>query len=382
MHIVIAPNAFKNSLTAAEAAGVIGRGLKASRFTGTVQCFPIADGGDGTGELIIQHCRGQVVTVLVRDPLGRSIHAGFGLIDEGKTAVIEMAGASGLRLLAAGELTPLRASSYGTGELIRHALDRDVRKIILGIGGSATVDGGCGILQALGVRFFDGSGLVLEGLPERLTELSAIDLSGLDKRLSSCEIVVLCDVDNKLLGADGAAHVFGPQKGASPPDIVKLDAALKKLAEVVLAQLGVDMAGVERGGAAGGIAAGLCAFLNARLVNGIDEFLTITDFDKVLEDCDLLITGEGSLDEQTLNGKGPMGVAARAKARNILVMGLAGRVPREVSPALARYFDVVLPIGNEPMGLEEAMRATAVNLERTAREVGNLLSLPQSFDSR
>jgi glycerate kinase len=257
--------------------------------------------------------------------------------------------------------------------MIRHALDRGVCKIILGIGGSATVDGGCGILQALGVRLLDGSGLVLEGLPERLTELSAIDLSGLDKRLSSCEIVVLCDVDNKLLGADGTACVFGPQKGASPSDVVKLDAALKKLADVVLEQLGVDMAAVERGGAAGGIAAGLYAFLNARLVNGIDEFLTITDFDKVLEDCDLLITGEGSLDEQTLNGKGPMGVAARAKARNIFVMGLAGRVPREVSPALDRYFDVMLPIGNEPMGLEEAMRATAVNLERTARGVGNLL---------
>jgi glycerate kinase len=363
-----------------EAARAIELGLTASRFTGTVDCFPIGDGGDGTGELIVQHCRGEVVMVPVRDPVGSVINAGFGLIDAGRTAVIEMASASGLRLLAAGELAPLRASSFGTGEMIRHALDRGVGKIILGIGGSATVDGGCGILQALGVRFLDGSGAVLDGLPERLTELAAIDVLGLDKRWSSCEIVILCDVDNKLLGPDGAAAVFGPQKGASPSDVVKLDACLKRLADVMLKQLGKDMAGVERGGAAGGIAAGLYAFLGARLVNGIDDFLTITGFDKVLGECDLLITGEGSLDEQTLNGKGPMGVAMRAKGRGIPVIGLAGKVPLETSSLLDRYFDVVLAIGNEPAELAVAMKATAGNLERTGRAVGNLLCLPQSFD--
>jgi len=382
MRILIAPNAFKNSLSAEEAALAIERGLKASAFAGTVGCFPIADGGDGTGELIVRHRRGSMITVPARDPLGRMGLAELGLIDGGAVeandggaiGVIEMANASGLRLLRKEELNPLRASSFGTGEMIRHALDRGVGTILLGVGGSATVDGGCGILEALGVRFLDRSGSVLDGLPDRLAELATVDLSGLDMRLSECAIVVLCDVNNTLLGPDGAAAVFGPQKGASAGEVLRLEAGLARLAEVALQQLGIDMAGVERGGAAGGTAAGLYAFLHARLVNGIDEFLSITDFDKALEGCDLLITGEGSIDEQTLNGKGPYGVAVRAKARGIPVIGLAGKVPAESNEALGHYFDVLLAIGNGPMSLEEAMRDTAVNLERTARAIGNLLA--------
>lgn len=387
MRILIAPNAFKNALSATEAALAIERGLQASRFGGTTECFPIGDGGDGTGELIIGHRQGKVVRVAVHDPLGRPVEAEFGLIDEeadtgvmedAGPAVIEMASASGLRLLDKKELDPLRASSFGTGELIRQALDRGARRIILGVGGSATVDGGCGILQALGVRFLDrsgkemGAGRINEpGLPERLTELDRIDLSGLDKRISPGTITVLCDVDNILLGDQGAAAVFGPQKGASPEDVRQIEAGLKRLTEVA----GVDMATVPCGGAAGGVAAGLYAMAGARLVSGIDEFLSITGFEEVIKRADLLITGEGSLDEQTLHGKGPFGVAVRAKAHGLPVIGLAGKIPLNTNPVLDRYFDVVLAIGNEPADLAAALRSTADNLVRTATAVGNLLHM-------
>ena len=212
MNILIAPNAYKNSLSAAVAAEAIRNGILQSKLDCTCECFPVGDGGDGTAELIIQHCGGHIITVDVHDPLGRKIRSSFGLIDKDNTAVIEMADASGLRLLNANELAPLNASTYGTGELIKAALDFHVNKIIMGIGGSATVDGAVGLLQALGIRFLDAAGKVLSNLPETLVELVEIDLTGLDKRILQCELVVLCDVENTLLGENGAASIFGPQK--------------------------------------------------------------------------------------------------------------------------------------------------------------------------
>lgn len=209
MQILIAPNAFKNSLDADSVAHAIREGLNQSRLNCSCECFPVGDGGDGTAELIINKFAGTRVDATVHDPLGRKIQSSFGLI-EGHTAVIEMADASGLRLLNAKELKPLQASSLGTGELISLALDKGVRKIIIGLGGSATVDGGAGILTALGVRFLDTSGNILQGLPENLTNLNTIDASGLDQRIFNCEFTVLCDVDNLLLGDHGAAAVFGP----------------------------------------------------------------------------------------------------------------------------------------------------------------------------
>jgi glycerate kinase len=219
MHILIAPNAFKHSLNAEDAASAIMEGLVLSKLDCTCECFPIGDGGDGTGELIIKKCEGELVNAAVYDPLGRKINASFGLIDEGKTAVIEMADASGIRLLQPDELNPLLATSYGTGEQIKVALDKGAKKIILGMGGSATVDGGCGILKALGIRFLNANGLDLQGLPGSLTELTSIDFSRLDERILDSEVIVLCDVDNLLLGEQGSAAIFGPQKGASVDDV-------------------------------------------------------------------------------------------------------------------------------------------------------------------
>lgn len=373
MHILIAPNAFKHSLTAEEVAGAISKGLMQSKLDCVCECFPIGDGGDGTAELIIKKHRGELVNAEVHDPLGRKITASFGLIDEGKTAVIEMANASGLRLLHSDELDPLRATSFGTGEQVKIALAKGAKKIIIGMGGSATVDGASGMLKALGIRFLDADGFELKDLPEGLTDLDSIDLSQLDERIMQSEVIVLCDVDNLLLGDKGAAAMFGPQKGASHEDVSILDRALAKLSEVALQYTGKNMSSINYGGTAGGASAGLYAFLNAKIVNGIDHFLELTDFDKALEKADLVITGEGSIDEQTLQGKGPFGVAYRAKLKNLPVLALAGKVPLEKNEFLQKYFDVLLAIGHQPLDLPVALAATQKNLIRTATALGNLL---------
>ncbi len=375
MHILIAPNAFKNSLNADEAAAAIQKGLMQSNLKCTCECFPIGDGGDGTGDLIIKKCGGTLVTGDVRDPLGRTVPASFGLIDSGKTAIIEMANASGLRLLQTAELNPLIATSYGTGEQIRIAMNKGATKIVIGMGGSATVDGGIGILTALGVRFLNSQGNELSGMPESLSQLASVDTSKLDSRMNDCEVIVLCDVDNFLLGDQGSAAVFGPQKGASAYVVAKLDASLKQLADITLQQTGKDIAAIKYGGTAGGAAAGLYAFLNAKLVNGIDYFLQLTEFDKSLERADLVITGEGSIDEQTLQGKGPFGVAFKAKLKGLQVIALAGKVPLVKDRNLQEYFDVLLSIGHQPFDLATAMKCTTNNLVRTSWEIGNLLSL-------
>jgi glycerate kinase len=375
MHILIAPNAFKNSLNATQAAEAIQTGLKLSHLNCTTACFPIADGGDGTGGLIMEICKGTVVRKEVEDPLGRKIKSKFGLIDNGRTAVIEMADASGLRLLKKDELDPLCASSFGTGELIKFALDEGVNKIIIAMGGSATVDGGCGILSALGVSFYNLKGEKLWAIPGSLIHMARIDTSALDKRIFDCELIILCDVDNKLLGPHGAAYVFGPQKGATPKAVNILDDFLKNFAAISAAKTGIDMANIKHSGAAGGAAAGLHTWLNARLVNGIDYFLSLTKFDVALRGTKLLITGEGSIDRQTLQGKGPYGVAIKAKSRGITVIGLAGKVPLEPDDDLQQYFDILIPINNEPGDIVAAMDNTAKNLIRTATEVGNLIAL-------
>jgi glycerate kinase len=375
VHILIAPNAFKNSLDAVAAAEAIRNGLRQSKLKCTCECFPVGDGGDGTAILLIQKCGGTIIPAEVHDPLGRKIRAAFGLIDNGNTAVIEMADASGLRLLRHEEFDPLHATTFGTGELIRCALDRGVNKIIIGIGGSATVDGATGILQALGVRFLNAGGKILSNLPEDLADLESIDLSGLDQRISRCALTVLCDVENSLLGEEGAAKVFGPQKGATGPAIKKLEAALAKLRDVLFRQTGKDLAVIKHGGAAGGVAAGLQGFLNATLVKGIDYFLDITGFEDALQKTDLVITGEGSIDEQTLRGKGPFGVALRAREKNVPVIGLAGRVALEADAPLRQYFIQLLAIGHAPVEMDKAMQNTAEDLQRTAMELGNQLAV-------
>lgn len=375
MHILIAPNAFKNSLTAQAAAKALKRGLLESTLHCTTECFPIADGGDGTVDLIMHKCNGTWVNVTVNDPLGRPINASYGLIDNGTTAVIEMASASGLRLLKPDELNPMQASSYGTGQMMLSALDKGVDKIILAMGGSATVDGGCGILSALGVQFLDVDGNSLQPTPAELIHLATIDTSKLDRRILETEIVVICDVDNRLLGDKGAAVVFGPQKGASAEDVKRLEIVLSRFNEITLEQFGKNMAELKYGGAAGGSTAGIHAFLNAQLVNGIDYFLKLTDFESSLKKADIVITGEGSIDEQTLQGKGPFGVAKLAKQNNIKVIGVAGKVPDISSAEMQEYFNELISINKEPVDLQIAIKNTEQNLVRTGKEIGDFLAV-------
>jgi len=374
MHILIAPNAFKNSLDAGAAANAIRDGFLKSRLNCSCRCFPVGDGGDGTAALLVQQLNGIQVPVEVSDPFGRKIKTSFGLVDNGQTAVIEMADAAGLRLLQTAELNPLIASSFGTGEMIIAALNRGVKKIIIGMGGSATVDGGCGILQALGIRFMNVAGMELKNTPADLINLACIDTQYLDQRIAGCEIIVLCDVNNSLLGEKGAAAVFGPQKGATPAVVQQLDAALSKFAEVAATVTDKNMTDTLRGGTAGGAAAGLYAFANAKLVNGIDYFLDSTSFNTALALADLVITGEGSIDEQTLNGKAPYGIASRAKQRGIPVIGMAGSIPSEPVTALSGFFDRLVSINKGTYDLETALRLTGKNLTLAAMEIGDLMA--------
>jgi glycerate 2-kinase len=375
MHILIASNAFKNSLSATEACEAIARGLEQSSFSCTLQSFPIGDGGDGTAQLIVKNANGVFEELTATDPLFRKIKTSIGFIDHHQTAVIEMAEISGLKLLKKQEQYPLYSSSFGTGELIRKALDKGARKIILCIGGTATVDGGCGILQALGVRFLNKSEKELTDLPQNLINLESIDTTALDKRIQDTELIILCDVNNFLLGDQGAAAVFGPQKGASKNDVIYLEKALGKFRDVTILQKGQDMQLIRHGGAAGGVAAGLHVYLQAKLVNGIEYFLDMTHFDKALSQAQLVITGEGSIDLQTLEGKGPFGVARRARQNKIPVIGVAGQIPLEPDSRLLEYFDVLMAIGNQPEEIETAISQTRENLLRTARQVGSLLAI-------
>jgi glycerate 2-kinase len=374
MHILIAPNTFKNSLSAPDAAKAIREGLLDSGLFCSIACFPVGDGGDGTASLIMNNLGGFFIDVHANDPLGRKIKTSVGFVDDGKTAVIEMANVSGLKLLQQKEFDPLHATSFGCGELISAALNQGVKKIILGVGGSATIDGGCGALQALGVRYLDRSKNELTGLPESLTDLDTIDISGIDKRIFDTQFIILCDVDNFLLGEKGAASVFGPQKGASEANVIQLENALTRLRDISFSQTGTDMNNLRHGGAAGGISAGLNIYLNARLVQGIEYFLDMTGFDGALENTDLLITGEGSIDLQTLEGKGPYGVARRAKKKNITVIGLAGKVPLTANTELDRYFDVLMTINQPYENLEAAMSHTDANLRQTSFELGKMIS--------
>ena len=373
MHILIAPNAFKNSLDAARVAEAINNGLRKSKLSCTTSCFPVADGGDGTAGLLIDHLGGQLIQAIVHDPLKRKITSSFGWIEKDKTAIIELAAASGLRLLKADEYDPLITTTYGTGELIIEALNKNAAKIILCIGGSATVDGGTGILKAVGIKFFDAEGNELDNLPASLSLLAEIDITGLDKRIANTEIIILCDVENPLLGLNGAAAIFGPQKGALAKDVQLLEAGLIKLRDVVLSKTGKDMTVIKHGGAAGGVAAALHIFLNAGLVNGIDHFLEVTGFEKELKKADIVITGEGCIDEQTMLGKGPIGVAKRAKDFSLLVIGIAGRVDVGIDQSHKQYFDRLISINENESDLEVAMKNTYMNLEKTAQQLGDLL---------
>jgi glycerate kinase len=313
------------------------------------------------------------VNVTTFDPLLRRIEAPFGLLDD--TAVIEMALASGLELVQRDALDALRATTYGTGMLLRAALDTGVKRVIVGLGGSATTDGGAGCLQALGVRLLDAAGNEVPPGGGSLGQVRTIDTSGLDPSWKDVELIIATDVDNPALGKQGAAAVFAPQKGASPEDVALLEANLRHFFTLVNEQLGIDVRAVPGGGAAGAFAAGLMAFLGGQSRSGIDLILEHLGFDDLLKTADLVITGEGRMDEQTVGGKGPIGVARRAHQRGVKTVALVGGL--EADDVLLHDAGVwaVLPIVDTPMPLEEALKRAPELLERAAMRLGYLLQI-------
>lgn len=377
--ILIAPGAFKGSLTAAAAARAIERGLRRAGLT-QLRLLPIADGGDGTLDAFV--AAGAVaVQADALDPLGRRRVSAYGMLsaDGVPTAVIEMAQASGLALLRRDELDPMRASTYGTGELMRAALEAGARRLIIGMGGSATVDGGAGCLQALGARLLDANGADIPPGGGGLAQLHTIDVSGLDPRWREVEVIIASDVENPAVGERGAAAVFGAQKGATPEQIRILDANLLHFLTQTYTHLGVDVRTTPGGGAAGAFSAGLMAFLNGRIESGVDLILDLLRFETLLEDMALVVTGEGRMDAQTVDGKGPIGVARRARARGVPTVALVGGLLDEDGRLDERLHEAgiaaVLPIVSKPMPLDEAMAHGADLLEAAALRLGYLLQL-------
>jgi glycerate kinase len=371
MRVVIAPQEFKGSLTAREAAEAIAAGVRDVLPDAEIDVVPMSDGGAGIVDAMLAACGGDLVTTRAHDPLMRPGDAAWALLDAGDLAVIEMASASGLVLLSDAERNPLVATTFGTGELIRAALDRGCRRMIVGVGGSATVDGGGGAMQALGVRLLDGEGRELPPGGGALARLARIDASRRDPRLAQVEIVVASDVRNALCGPTGAAAVFGPQKGASDADVDLLDNALRRFAGVVRRDLGIDILDAAGGGAAGGLAAGLMAIAGATIRPGFDVVADAIDLETKIAAADIVLTGEGRLDAQTAYGKTAAGVARLARARGKPVGCVAGSVDAAAAAGIFDAFEACTPAG---MPLEQAMRDAAL-LARSAagRAVRKLL---------
>jgi glycerate 2-kinase len=380
---VIAPDSFKGSLTAAEVADAVARGLRRVWPDAHITLLPLSDGGEGWVETIVTAAGGRLVTESVTGPLGAPVEAIYGLIElpEGPGAVIEMASASGLHLLDRSSADPRRTTTYGTGELIVRALDRGVRRLLVGIGGSATNDGGAGLAQALGVRLLDVGGARLGQGGAELARLERVDLSGIDRRIREVEVLVASDVDNPLTGEDGATAVFGPQKGASSEAVAELDAALAHFADKVEEAVGRTARDEPGAGAAGGLGFGLMMFCDASVRPGIELSLDAVGADAALETADLVITGEGRIDAQTPRGKAPVGVARRAQRFGVPVVAVAGSVgPLDdelVGGLRGAGISVVCPIIEDPAGPQDVMdpQATVNRLGRTGERIASLVAI-------
>lgn len=377
MKIVIAPDSYKESLSALAVATCIEDGFREVFPAAEFVKLPLADGGEGTVEAMVAATGGRIITVEVTGPLGETTPAFFGLSGDGRSAFIEMAAASGLERLPAGRRNPLKTTSYGTGELIRCALEHGVRHCIIGIGGSATNDGGAGMVQALGARLLDERGEEIGFGGAALATLAQIDLSRLDARIGQCRFEVACDVTNPLTGPEGASAIFGPQKGATPQMVAELDGALGHYAQVIKRTLGVDVEQVPGAGAAGGMGAGLLAFCRAELRQGIEIVTEALGLDALVRDATLVITGEGRIDSQSIKGKVPIGVARVAKRYGKPVIGIAGSLSDDVGVVHQHGVDAVFSVLYRVCTLEEALHDAAENVRATARNIAATLKVAQ-----
>ncbi|MHC4712366.1 MAG: glycerate kinase [Planctomycetota bacterium] len=368
MKVVVAPDSFKGSLTAVEASGAIARGVRKAAPSVEVVEMPLADGGEGTVEALVAARGGRFVEVDARDPLGRPIRSRYGLLDDGETAVIEMAAASGLPLLAENERNPLETSTFGTGQLILDAARRGARKILVGIGGSATVDGGTGMARALGVMFLDSDGRELAGGGEILQQVATIDASKRPAELDGVSVTVACDVTNPLTGPEGAARVYGPQKGATGQMVEALEAGLANLARVIKQVLGVDVQDLPGTGAAGGLGAGLVAFLGARLEGGVQIVLEAARAAEKIAGADAIFTGEGRVDRQSAYGKVVAGIGSLAAAEKVPLVILAGSVADGADEMRRHGATAILAIATGAMTEDEMKRDAAALLENAAEQ--------------
>ncbi|ENM3938719.1 glycerate kinase [Vibrio cholerae] len=372
MKVVIAPDSFKESLTAKQVCDAIQAGLARVWHDAKFVAIPVADGGEGTVQSLVDATQGRLVEVKVMGPQGKRVEAFYGMLGDNQTAVIEMAAASGLHHVPVAQRDPKLTTSFGTGELIRHALDQGVTKLIIGLGGSATNDGGVGMLAALGARFTNADGDPIQLTGGGLRELTHIDLQDFDPRLQNCDILVACDVNNPLCGDKGASAVFGPQKGATPEDIQLLDGALRQfglLTAKVTGKMVLESAGA---GAAGGMGAALLAYTEARVRPGIEIVLETVQLAHQVSDADLVITGEGRIDSQTVHGKTPMGVAKVAKRFDVPVLALCGCTGDNYQAVYQCGIDAVFAAVPRAMSLEDALKESDFNLADLAENVARL----------
>ena len=368
MKVVLAPQTFKGSISALEVATAMREGVLRVVPDADCDLVPVADGGDGTLETLVEGSGGEIRTVDVTGPLGGRVKAQWGAMGDGTTAVIEMARTSGLALLTVERRDPLTATTYGLGEAIKQAMDSGFRKFIVGIGGSATNDAGAGMAQALGVRLLDAQGRDLRFGGAALAHLTTIDVIGLDPRATESLFMVACDVSNPLTGPEGASAIYGPQKGATPSMVEQLDAALLHFAKVAKKDLGADVNDVRGAGAAGGLGGGFIAFLNGELRSGVDIILDAVDLDSHLEGADVVVTGEGCLDHQTVYSKAPIGVAERATSRGIPVVSISGSLGERYSAAHEHGIAAAMAITSAPMSLEEASARAADLIAATTEQ--------------
>lgn len=373
--IVLAPDSFKESMTAKEACEAMERGIK--KVNANISCIhvPMADGGEGTMQSLVDATGGEIYSLNVIGPLGNEVKAMYGILGDGETGVLEMASASGIHLVAAEKRNPLVTTTFGTGQLIKACLDHGVKKLLIGIGGSATNDGGAGVIQALGGKLLDKEGKELGFGGEELGKLTTIDLTNFDERLKDVEIEVACDVNNPLCGERGASNVFGPQKGATPEMISVLDLNLRHYASVIKEQMNKDVLDIPGAGAAGGLGAGLMAFLNGTLKKGINMVIEYSGLEEKVKSADMVWTGEGSIDFQTQYGKTPLGVATIAKNYNKPVIALAGKVGEGIDVLYSKGIDSIFGIMKGVTTIEEALEKGQENIERTAENIIRMINI-------
>lgn len=370
--VLLAIDSFKGSLSSLEVETMVEKGIRKTCPDAMITKIPVADGGEGTVDAIVAGCQGSYEKVRVLDPLGRPIEAKYGIIP-GNIAVMEMAMASGITLLASDELNPMLTSTYGTGQMIADALDRGADEIYIGVGGSATNDGGMGMAMALGVRFLDKEGQELLPKAASLAKIETIDISHLHPKLQETRIRILSDVKNPLCGLEGASYIYGRQKGADEAMIEELDQALRHFAELVEKQLGKDYIDTPGAGAAGGLGYGLLVFTQAEMKSGIDVVLDLIKLDDHIKDQDLIVTGEGRMDNQTAFGKTPVGVSMAGKRHGVPTVAVVGSIALDTEAVYDKGISLVLDIVHQPMTLEQAITNAKPLVENAGKTIGRLL---------